>query len=223
VENLVGYAKTDLMIPGVDTSGDPFPSVAAANAAAVVWCREVNGVEHSEIRAVPAERLIVERELLATLPSLRPSLGRSVTRKVDRLSCVRFASARYPVPTRLIGAKVTLRVDADRSVTISDPTGVVVCEHLLVAPGEASVRDEAAAAHGYSRAAFYLVLASFSQAGMSGLLDEPRGRLGPVKLHPEIVAFIREAATGPAELVGQVADRFGVQLHRRTIERVRAR
>src|SRR5258708_38936736 len=35
---------------------------------------------------------------------------------------------------------------------------------------------EAAAAHGYSRAAFYLVLASFSQAGMSGLLGEPRGR-----------------------------------------------
>jgi len=142
VENLVGYAKTDLMIPGVDSSGDPFPSVAAANAAAVAWCREVNGVEHSEIHAVPAERLVVERELLATLPSLRPSLGRSVTRKVDRLSCVRFASARYSVPTRLIGAHVTLRVDADRSVTISDRDGVVVCEHLLVAPGEASVRDE---------------------------------------------------------------------------------
>src|SRR5215207_4065258 len=32
---------------------------------------------------------------------------------------------------------------------------------------------EAAAEHGYSRAAFYLLLASFSQAGMPGLLDEP--------------------------------------------------
>ena len=43
---------------------------------------------HSEICAVPAERLVIERELLAPLPSLRASIGRLVTRKVDRLSCV---------------------------------------------------------------------------------------------------------------------------------------
>ena len=35
---------------------------------------------------------------------------------------------------------------------------------------------EAAVAHGYSRAAFYLVSASFDQLGMAGLLDERRGR-----------------------------------------------
>jgi hypothetical protein len=80
----------------------------------------------------------------------------------------------------------------------------------------------AAAAHGYSRAAFYLVAASFEQAGMAGLLDERRGRKGPVKLRPEITEFIRPAppASG-AVLAGQVAERFGVVLHRRTIERVR--
>src|SRR5258707_3295943 len=81
----------------------------------------------------------------------------------------------------------------------------------------------AAAAHGYSRAAFYLVLTSFSQAGMVGLLGQPRGRRGPVKLRPEIVEFIRAADAGPVQLAGQVADRFGVRLHRRTIERVRVR
>ncbi len=81
----------------------------------------------------------------------------------------------------------------------------------------------AAADHGYSRAAFYLVLASFSQAGMAGLLDERRGRRGPVKLRPEIVEFIRDAEAGTAPLAEQVADRFGVRLHRRTIERARAR
>ena len=37
----------------------------------------------------------------------------------------------------------------------------------------------AAAAHGYSRAAFYLVAASFEQAGMAGLLDERRRPRGP--------------------------------------------
>lgn len=82
---------------------------------------------------------------------------------------------------------------------------------------------EAAAAHGYSRAAFYLVVAAFSESGMLGLLDEARGRRGPVKLRPEIVGFIRESAAGPGELVEQVADRYGVRLHRRTIERARRR
>jgi hypothetical protein len=103
VENLVGYAKTDLMIPGADGSGGEFPDLRAANTAAAAWCVEVNAAVHSEICAVPAERLIVERELLAPLPSLRASIGRVVTRKVDRLSCVRFGSARYSVPVRLIG------------------------------------------------------------------------------------------------------------------------
>ena len=86
------------MVPQV-----PFGDLAAANVAAAAWCAEVNGVMHSEICAVPAEQLVIERELLAPLPSLRASIGRLVTRKVDRLSCVRFGSARYSVPVRLIG------------------------------------------------------------------------------------------------------------------------
>ena len=82
----------------------------------------------------------------------------------------------------------------------------------------------AAAGHGYSRAAFYLAVPSFEQAGMAGLLDERRGRKGPVKLRPDIIEFLRSAppASGAA-LAAQVAERFGVVLHRRTIERARGR
>ena len=85
---------------------------------------------------------MTERELLAPLPSLRASIGKMVTRKVDRLSCVRFASARYSVPARLIGTEVRLRTDDGRLLVIMTATGEVVAEHILVAPGEASVRDE---------------------------------------------------------------------------------
>src|SRR5229473_1738361 len=60
VENLVGYAKSDLMVPQA-----PFGDFAAANEAAARWCAEVNGAVHSEICAVPAERMLTERELLA--------------------------------------------------------------------------------------------------------------------------------------------------------------
>ena len=57
VENLVGYAKSDLMVPQA-----PFGDLAVANAQAAAWCAEVNGVIHSEICAVQAERLVIERE-----------------------------------------------------------------------------------------------------------------------------------------------------------------
>jgi Transposase and inactivated derivatives len=144
VENLVGYAKTDLMIPGADGSGEPFADLGAANVAAAAWCVEVNAVVHSQICAVPAERLVIERELLGSLPSLRASIGRMMTRKVDRLSCVRFGSARYSVPVRLIGQQVRLHVAADRtlSITAGPGEGEMVAEHILVAPGEASVHDD---------------------------------------------------------------------------------
>lgn len=137
VENLVGYAKRDLMIPQ-----EPFTELGAANTAAAAWCVEVNAVVHSEICAVPAVRLETERELLAALPSLRPQLGAAaVTRKVDKLSCIRFGSARYSVPNRLIGTNVMLLV-VDHQVQVIQPfTGEIVAEHPLVAPGETSILD----------------------------------------------------------------------------------
>jgi len=141
VENLVGYAKTDLMIPLIHGE-TPVADLAAANAAAAQWCTEVNGVMHSEIAAIPAERLEVERELLGPLPSLRPSIGRATVRKVDKLSCVRFSSARYSVPTAWIGTQVHLLAADGRLTVVVPGTGEVVADHPLVAPGEASVLDE---------------------------------------------------------------------------------
>lgn len=81
---------------------------------------------------------------------------------------------------------------------------------------------EAASSHGYSRAGFYLVLSAFERTGMAGLLDDKRGRRGPVKLSPEIVAFVQAAPAGlsGAALAEEVKQRFGVELHRRTVERI---
>jgi hypothetical protein len=45
VEHLVGYAKRDLIVPQAPTIDD----LAAANAAAAVWCVEMNTAVHSEI------------------------------------------------------------------------------------------------------------------------------------------------------------------------------
>jgi transposase len=83
----------------------------------------------------------------------------------------------------------------------------------------------AAGSHGYSRAGFYLVASAFEREGMTGLLDDKRGRRGPVKLTEEIVAFLASAPAqvSGAELAAEVLARFGVRLHRRTVERARRR
>ena len=144
VENLVGYAKRELMVglpPGAD--GWDFDAV---NAAAVAWCSEVNNAWHSEIAAVPAVRLVeVEWDLLAALPSLQPTGlfgGRRELRKVDKLSCVRFGSARYSVPNRLLGSTVEVLATAGGVTILAPGTGEVLAEHPLLAPGKASVLDE---------------------------------------------------------------------------------
>jgi len=136
VENLVGYAKSDLVVPAEADVG----RLDAANGAAGAWCAEVNARVHSEVCAVPAERLVAERELLGLLPSLRPRIGRVTMRKVDRLSCVRIGSARYSVPMRLIGHSVEVLASNGRvKVLVADE---IVADHELVAPGEASIVDD---------------------------------------------------------------------------------
>jgi transposase len=141
VENLVGYAKSDLVVP-LQMTKRPVSDMIAANAAAADWCDEVNAAVHSEICAVPAQRVERERELLARLPSLRPEIGpKPTTRKVDKLSCIRFASARYSVPNHLIGHTVTVLADAAQLRVVEPLTGQMLAEHDLVAPGETSIID----------------------------------------------------------------------------------
>jgi len=144
VENLCGYAQRDLAVPlltqaAIDGTG---VDLRAANTAAKAWCAEVNAAMHSEICAVPDERLLVERELLQPLPSLRLQIGApSVIRKVDRLSCIRYGSARYSVPTRLIGSTVAVVLDHGAVCLVEPATGMIVAEHELTAPGTASILD----------------------------------------------------------------------------------
>lgn len=135
VENLVGYAKSDLVIPACEG----WTSLAAANIAAREWCGEVNAAEHSEIAAVPDQRLAQEVTVLRALPSLGAAVQRGESRKVDRLATVRFGSARYSVPARLVGATVWVSVTSEQ--VLIDHGEDRVGEHPLVAPGEVSIID----------------------------------------------------------------------------------
>jgi transposase len=69
VENLVGYAKRDLIVPAIPLVSD----LQTVNRQAAAWCAEANAAVHSEICAVPAQRLETERRLLGELPSPCPA------------------------------------------------------------------------------------------------------------------------------------------------------
>ena len=141
VEALMGYAQSDLLVPALTNGG--WPDLAAANDAAREWCQEVNGRVHSEIAAVPAEQLVMERNLLRQLPSLRPPLRQGELRKVDRLGTVRFGAARYVVPAGLVGELVEV-VARDGAICVRHRDAEVV-RHRLGAPGEVVWGDAAAA------------------------------------------------------------------------------
>jgi transposase len=185
VENLVGYAKTDLMIPGA-----PFPDLATANAAAVAWCAEVNGRVHSETSAVPAERIAAERSLLRPLPSLRPAPAPTAIRTVDSLRTVRYGSARYSVPGAFIGMRVELAVTGGELLVSS--AGAEIARHELVAPGEMSLID----AH-YGRAA---------TAPVRAIRPRTPAEIAFLSLGPVAAAFLRAAAAGgTSRLAGELA------------------
>lgn len=186
VEALVGYAKRDLLIP----SGG-WPSIEAANVAACAWCAEVNGQLHSEIAAVPAERLATEHTLLRPLPSLRPAPAPSATRTVDRLRTVRYGSARYSVPGAFIGRRVELVVTGGDLLIRAD--GTEIAHHHLVGPGEMSLTDE----HYPGRA----------PVPVRAIRPRTPAEVAFLGLGPAAGPFLRAAAaSGMARLAGEIAD-----------------
>jgi len=83
---------------------------------------------------------------------------------------------------------------------------------------------EAAAAFGLSRPAFYQAQQAVAQQGLAGLIPRKRGPHGAHKLTPAILDFVlQQRAASPSlktgELILRIQQQFGVDVHRRTIER----
>ena len=85
----------------------------------------------------------------------------------------------------------------------------------------------AAAAAGMSRPAYYDAQAQFDASGVAGLVPHKRGPRGAHKMSSQISEFIakspgKQPARTVPELQSEIEERFGVSVHRRTIERARA-
>lgn len=79
--------------------------------------------------------------------------------------------------------------------------------------------------YGVSRPTYYQAKTSFDEAGIAGLVPRKRGPHGAHKMQGEILAFLKEqiVAGKPIRaraLAQLVQNRFNLQVHPRTIERV---
>lgn len=83
----------------------------------------------------------------------------------------------------------------------------------------------AADTFGFSRISYYAIHRAFEAEGIPGLIPKKRGPKQPTKLTHTVISFIeeqREQTPPPsaAQLQTLVAERLGVTVHKRTIERV---
>lgn len=79
---------------------------------------------------------------------------------------------------------------------------------------------------GFSRLSFYRLQAAFRQSGIAGLLLKKRGPRKAHKLSDEVMGFVEKAKAeghGTEPVKRLIEDRFGIRVHRRSIERALGR
>lgn len=84
--------------------------------------------------------------------------------------------------------------------------------------------SRAAKVFGFSRNAFYKARIAFQKAGIAGLFRERPGPRHAHKLSEEVMDFIKQALKENSELSTldlrqMIKDKFGISVHRRSIER----
>jgi transposase len=88
--------------------------------------------------------------------------------------------------------------------------------------------NRAAEAFGFSRPSFYAAQRALDEGGLQALVPARPGPKRAHKMSGEVVAFARERLDADPKLSSQalvelIAERFGVRVHRRSVERALAR
>jgi transposase len=89
---------------------------------------------------------------------------------------------------------------------------------------EGQAVSRAAEAFGCSRPTFYQAQTAFKTQGLPGLVPRKRGPRGAHKLDDAVMAFVNalrtdDPALSTPILLGRIRRRFGLAVHRRTLER----
>jgi transposase len=123
VERLQGYAETNF------EPGRRFANELDFQEQLDAWFVKANGRTHKTLRARPADRLLVEHQVMAPLPQVLPDCSRRWVLRVPPDPFLRFDTNDYSLDPALVSRRVEVRVD-QRSVTaVVLDTGEIACQH----------------------------------------------------------------------------------------------
>jgi len=105
------------------------------------WCEKVNQRVHRTIRAVPTERLDVERLRMRPLPGRLPDLDRRSVVRVPQQPYLRIDRNDYSVDPRFAGRRVEVRVSQTHVTAAVLDTGELACRHRRVFAGGMTFTD----------------------------------------------------------------------------------
>ncbi len=92
------------------------------------WCDHANARTHRTTRAIPAERLMAERQQMRPLPPI-PDLDRRFVIRVAQQPYLRFDRNDYSLDPRLAGRRVEMRVSQREVSAIALDTVEFACRH----------------------------------------------------------------------------------------------
>jgi transposase len=144
-------------------------------------------------------------------------------RKDPKLDALREGGTFNPKPERVVDQLF-------RESEFFDARDMLQVKYEMIRRVEIERAPVAQAAHafGFSRPSFYEAHAAFSEGGLPALLPKKRGPRGGHKLGQEVMAFIEELRAGDStvaapSIVQLLKERFGITVHRRSVERALVR
>jgi hypothetical protein len=107
------------------------------------WCDRVNRRVHRTIRAVPVERLVMERERMRPLPAGLPDVDRRFVTRVPQQPYLRIDRNDYSIDPVFAGRRVELRVTQAEVIAAALDTGERACWHRRSFAGGLTFTDPA--------------------------------------------------------------------------------
>ena len=105
------------------------------------WCDKANQRVHRTVRAVPFERLALERERLRPLPERLPDLDRRLVTRVAPQPYLRVDRNDYSLDPAFAGRRIELRVSQTQVIGVVLDTGELACRHRRVFAGGLTITD----------------------------------------------------------------------------------
>ncbi len=141
--------------------------------------------------------------------------------KVDKTESLKKYGALNPHPH-----KVVEKSFSDSALEFFDSRDLVQVKYEMLRAVDKQGRSvkQASEAFGFSRPAFYQAQSQFKQGGVTGLVKKRPGPKSAHKLTADVLAFIEEKLEEgkplrARKLVPLIREKFGKEVHPRTIER----